>query len=109
METKVGMKGKYLITTDAWFYAPDGKQYKAAWGEVKILEDNTLGLKTNRNSTNWFAKVGSDQNHIIIAGCQIHYAIKCEEKPNTGKIDDWITNDNGINKYIRPTTIYVAQ
>lgn len=29
------MTGKYLITTDAWFYAPDRKQYKSVWGEVK--------------------------------------------------------------------------
>ena len=32
------MKGKYLITTDAWFIAPDGHSYKAAWGEVEIVE-----------------------------------------------------------------------
>jgi hypothetical protein len=36
------MKGKYLITTDSWFYAPDGKQYKAVWGEVSILSDSIL-------------------------------------------------------------------
>jgi hypothetical protein len=60
------MQGKYLISTDTWFYAPDGKQYKAAWGDVQIVEDTFLGLKTNRNSSNWFAKVGSEQNHIII-------------------------------------------
>ena len=46
------MKGKYLITTDDWFYAPDGKKYKSVWGEVKILEDEVLGITTNRNSTN---------------------------------------------------------
>lgn len=103
------MQGKYLITTDAWFYAPDGKQYKAVWGDVQIVEDTFLGLKTNRNSTNWFAKVGNEQNHIIIAGCQIHYAVKCDEKPNIETVEDWSTNDNGINKYVRPTTIYVAQ
>ena len=33
------MKGKYLITTDGWFFAPDGRQYKSVWGEVEILED----------------------------------------------------------------------
>lgn len=32
------MTGKYLITTDAWFIAPDGKQYRAVWGEVMIKE-----------------------------------------------------------------------
>ena len=36
------MKGKYLITTDNWFFAPDGLQYKCCYGDVKIIEDNTL-------------------------------------------------------------------
>lgn len=104
------MHGKYLITTDAWFYAPDGKQYKAAWGDVQIIEDTFLGLKTNRNSSNWFAKVGSEQKHIVIAGCQIHYAVKCDEKPNTEASEDWQADaQNGIKLYERPSSIYVAQ
>jgi len=104
------MQGKYLITTDAWFYAPDGKQYKAAWGDVEIIEDTSLGLKTNRNSTNWYAKVGSKQKHIVIAGCQIHYAVKCEEKPNTEASEDWQADaQNGVKLYERPTSIYIAQ
>lgn len=37
------MKGKYLITTDAWFIAPDGQQYKAVWGDVEIVTDEVLG------------------------------------------------------------------
>ena len=76
------MTGKYLITTDGWFYAPDGQQYKAVWGDVKIVEDNVIGVKTNRNSTNWFAQVGSDDMEVIIAGCQIHYAVRCENVPS---------------------------
>ena len=43
------MKGKYLITTDNWFYAPDGKEYRAAWGDVEIVEDSFLGLKTKQH------------------------------------------------------------
>ena len=66
------MKGKYLITTDDYFIAPDGKEYKCVWGDVQILNDNVLGVKTNRNAVNWYAKVGD----VIIAGCQIHFAIK---------------------------------
>ncbi len=104
------MKGKYLITTDAWFYAPDGMSYRAVWGEVEIVEDAFLGIKTNRNSSNWFAKVGSDDNHVIVAGCQIHYAISCEEEPNTMNVLDWKTDDNtGFHTYSRPTTIYIAK
>jgi hypothetical protein len=104
------MKGKYLITTDNWFIAPDGKQYRAAWGNVEILEDNIMGVKTNRNSTNWFAKVGSDTNHIIIAGCQIHYAVKSNYRPNTENVMDWNSDaSNGIKVFDRPTSIYIAE
>lgn len=103
------MQGKYLITTDAWFTAPDGKQYKAAWGNVEIVEDTFLGLKTNRNSSNWFAKVGSDNSHIIIAGCQIHYACKCEQKPNTEKSEDWQADATNLNIFERPTHIFIAE
>ncbi len=103
------MKGKYLINTDSWFVAPDGNQYKAVWGEIEIVEDSFLGLKTNRNSTNWFAKVGSEDKHVIVAGCQIHYATKCENKPNIKDSKEWTTNDKGIIKYEAPTRIYIAE
>jgi len=104
------MQGKYLITTDAWFYAPDGKQYKAVWGDIQIVEDTFLGLKTNRNSTNWFAKVGNEHKHVVIAGCQIHYAVKCDDKPNTEVSEDWQADaQNGVKLFERPTSIYVAQ
>lgn len=53
------MKGKYLITTDTWFYGIDGKQYKSVWGEVEIVEDIVLGVKTNKNTPNWYAKVSA--------------------------------------------------
>lgn len=103
------MQGKYLITTDGWFTAPNGKQYKAAWGNVEIIEDTSLGLKTNRNSTNWYAKVGSEDNHIIIAGCQIHYAIKCENEPACQPSEDWQADANKLHVFDAPNKIYVAQ
>jgi len=103
------MEGKYLITTDNWFYAPNGKTYKAAWGDVTILEDTFLGLKTNKNATNWYAKVGPESNHIIIAGCQIHYVVKCENEPNTEEITDYSVDDGKVNTYNRPSNIYIAK
>lgn len=104
------MNGKYLINTDEWFVAPNGNSYKAVWGDVQILEDSFLGLKTNRNSTNWFAKVGSEDKHVIIAGCQIHYAVKCEQKPNTAPSKEWLADTtNGLKEYTAPSRIYVAQ
>jgi hypothetical protein len=100
------MKGKYLITTDSWFVAPDGKQYKAAWGDVQIMEDNALGVKTNRNSTNWYARIGTDTNHVIIAGCQIHYAVACSERPVDTDVDDWDVSAGAKNRvFQRPCMI----
>ena len=104
------MKGKYLITTDAWFFAPDGNMYRAAWGEVEIFTDEILGIKTNRNATNWFAKVGSEDNHIIIAGCQIHYSIRSEQRPNSGKVLETCADPaNGLKEYHVQTRIYFAE
>jgi hypothetical protein len=103
------MKGKYLITTDNWFVAPDGKQYAAVWGEVETMDDSILGIKTNRNASNWYVRVGNEENHIIIAGCQIHYAVKCE-KPHSSDIEDYtVDNATGIHKFTRPTRIYIVE
>lgn len=76
------MKGKYLVTVDNWFLAPDGQNYLAVWGEVELLSDSILGIKTNSRSSNWYARIGTDENHVIVAGCQIHYAVRCEERPS---------------------------
>jgi hypothetical protein len=103
------MKGKYLITTTDWFYAPDGVQYKAAWGNVELFDDSILGIKTNRNSVNWFAKVGSEDKHIIIAGCQINYSVRCEDKPNTEFALDWQGSAEKLNIFHRPSGIYIAE
>lgn len=81
------MKGKYLINTDMWFTAPDGKDYKAVWGEVEVLQTKEVwGFEPLRPSQNWFLKVGTDDNHVLIAGCQIHYAVKCEVRPYSGNV-----------------------
>ena len=73
---KPNLNEKYLITTDNWFTAPDGDQYKAVFGTViAILKDaDTLGIKTNKGSTNWYVQIG----RMLVAGCQIHYCIKTD-------------------------------
>ena len=103
------MQGRYLITTEKWFTAPDGKTYQAVWGNVQILEDSILGLKTNRNSSNWYAQVGANGKEVIIAGCQIHYAVRCNEKPYCGDVLDWTVDNATFNTYTRPTKIYIAE
>lgn len=104
------MRGNYLITTDEWFLAPDGKQYRAVWGNVEILEDSIFGIKTNRGSSNWFAKVGSEENHVIVSGCRIHYAAKCNQQPHIGPTEEYSVKegDGGLNFHRRPTLIWIA-
>lgn len=69
----------FLITTEGWFIAPDGQQYRSVFGELKGIcsDEETLGIKTNRGSTNWYVEIGN----MCIAGCQIHYTIQ------TNKVD----------------------
>lgn len=77
-----------LITTDCWFMAPDGREYKSVYGElIGVFDDKSItGLKTNSRSTNWYLKVGN----MVLAGCQIHYAINCEcENVNLGTAGDF--------------------
>lgn len=74
-----------LITCDNWFFAPDGQSYRAVWGTVKAVrtDNEVLGLKTNARSTNWYVEIGN----MILAGCQIHYALECGE-PHFGECKD---------------------
>jgi hypothetical protein len=102
---------RYLITTDNWFYAPDGKQYRAVWGKVQIFPDTILGVKTNAKSSNWYAVVGENGNEIIIAGCQIHYAVRSEIRPNDDAHRHWEHNEkkDGINRYDIPCMIWFTE
>ena len=68
----------YLVTTDGFFIAPDGEQYRSVWGKCHICTtEEILGFTPIRPSTNWFLNVGE----MLIAGCHIHYFVKCEFKP----------------------------
>lgn len=72
----------YLITTNAFFFAPDGEQYRAVWGKCECVEaKDCFGFVPLRPSTNWFLNVGVGENSCIVAGCQIHYAVKCKLRP----------------------------
>ena len=96
---------KVLVTTDNWFYGRDGKSYRCVWGTLGGVfgDQETLGIKTNSRSTNWYAVVGG----MIVAGCQIHYAMDCPEAP-PDEVDDHVVNDGNVVKYTRPSHIYKA-
>jgi hypothetical protein len=106
MESSMQVGQKALITTNAWFYGPDGRQYRAAFGTVKAVRtsEDTLGVRTNARSTNWYVKIGN----LTIAGCQIHYALRCDTV-NTGPTKDWSADaEKGLTEYDRPSAIYCA-
>lgn len=103
MNIQVGHKA--LITCDNWFYAPDGRQYRAVHGTVKAVvgSEQALGIKTNARSTNWYVEIGN----VTLAGCQIHYAVNAPAC-DFSKVADWKDGPDGIVEYQRPSAIYDA-
>ena len=104
MKIEIGFKA--LVTTDSWFVAPDGLNYKAAFGTVKgcSTAEEALGIRPNGKSTNWYLHIGN----LMIAGCQVHYAIRTDEC-SKDPAKDWTADaTNGINVYERPSSIYFA-
>jgi len=97
---------KVLITTDNWFFAPDGCLYRAAFGTIKSVSNSeeTLGIRTNARSTNWYVEVGN----MTIAGCQIHYIVTTDSY-NPEPASEWQASpEAGCKEYKRPTGIYNA-
>lgn len=96
---------KVLITTNNWFYGPDGRSYRGVFGTVRALldDEHTLGIKTNRNATNWYAVIGN----MTIAGCQIHYVMACDKAPPES-VSDFTEKEGECKQYQRPSVIYNA-
>jgi hypothetical protein len=99
---------KVLITTQNWFVAPDGIEYRAAWGTLRAIHEagKTLGFIPNRSHANWFIEIGN----MVIMGCQVMYVVQCDEKPNTGKVDSWTFKEGlGVSEFQRPSHIYITE
>jgi hypothetical protein len=103
MDIKKG--DKCLVTTNEWFFAPDGKQYRAVFGTVIGIHEtvSVLGVKANARSANWFMEVGC----MVIAGCQIHYLIKTSAA-NLGDVKDASWGKEGCEEFTRPSAIFNA-
>ncbi len=102
----ISIGDKALITTEGWFYAPDGISYRAVFGTVKgvLNSQDTLGVKTNARSTNWYVEIGN----MTVAGCQIHYAIKTDKCSND-KAPSWASSAaDGLSEFKKPSGIYFA-
>lgn len=106
MELNIQPGQKALISTNAWFYAPDGKEYRAVFGTVKAIrsDKDTLGIQSNRNSTNWYVEIGG----MTIAGCQVHYAIRCNQC-HLGDAEGWYSSaEHGLKTFMKPSSIFDA-
>lgn len=104
MNIEIG--SKTLITTEEWFIAPDGQDYKSVFGTVKAVRtsEESLGVKTNSKSTNWYLEIGN----MTIAGCQIKYLVKCDN-PNLGHAQWWSASpEHGVQTGSHPSKIYNA-
>ncbi len=103
MNYKIGEK--YLLTTNEWFFAPDGESYRAVFGTLKgIHSDNeTLGIKTNARSANWYVEIGN----MMIAGCQIFYGIQTDECADGNVAQTNIHNGEAVRSWA-PVSIYRA-
>lgn len=103
MNIEIGKR--YLITTDGWFFTPDGRSYRSAYGTVHgvLSSEDTLGVRTNARSSNWYVQIG----RLTIAGCQIHYAVKSDEC-NFSDVDDFETVNGESKRFTRPSVIYQA-
>lgn len=102
----------FLVTCDRWFLAPNGKMYLGAWGKCEVHNSvSTLGVKTNDRSTNWYIIVGEGAKRVIIAGCQIHFACVCLDKPNTEPVDEqkFVESTGLMHTVKRDNIIYIAQ
>jgi hypothetical protein len=104
MEFKIGQK--ILITTDNWFYAPNGNSYKAVYGTVKkiLKTENFLSVKRDNRTASWGIEIGN----MIIAGCQIHYAIATDYCSDLSALGWDANSEFGCKTYYRPCSIYFA-
>jgi hypothetical protein len=102
---KLEIGKKALITTDNWFVAPDGNKYQAVFGTIRGIKtsEQTLGIKPNSRSTNWYIEIGN----MIVAGCQIHFAIRTDDCSKTSS--GWSCDAQyGCKVYECPTSIYFS-
>jgi hypothetical protein len=53
--------------------------------------------------------IGEKDKRIIVAGCQVHYAVKCEDKPNEYSFLDEIDYEGETKEVRRVSRIYIAE
>lgn len=104
--TNFNIGDKVLLTTFACFFAPNGRQYRAVFGTIKGIHssEDTLGIKTNNKSTNWYIEIGN----MLVAGCQINYAVKTDVCNFDDNINEFSWGESSYHAFNRPSMIYNA-
>ncbi len=71
-----------------------------------LTTKEALGFQPNGRSANWFVRVGQGEKSIVVAGCQIHYAIQLKEKPVIKTGGFWRESDR---QNVAHNMIYLAE
>lgn len=96
---------KVLVTCSQWFLAPDGNEYRAAFGTLTcIINDNEMNIRMARTHANFYLKVGG----FMIAGCEAKFVIQSDIEPPKGMVKGWTTHEGKFVEYERPSLIYFA-
>ena len=61
------------------------------------------------NILNKVGMLSIEDKGMIVAGCQIHYAVKSNKPPNMDKIKDFNYGDGKFSEFERPYEIYKAE
>jgi len=97
---------RYLVTTSSYFYGPDGKPYRAAWGVLEVQESKQVfGFTPSRQHANWYVTIGKGDRAVTIAGCEVLYAVRLDDTPFI--IEGEFTDKEG--EAIPLNKIYLAQ
>lgn len=99
---------KVIITTSAWFYAPDGKLYRAVWGTLKGIHaaKDVLGFTVNASHANFYVEIGN----TAIAGCQALYCVRCDNPPIYEKVGhSMYSTEKGYVEIERSNEIYISE
>lgn len=91
---------KVLLSCINWFAAPDGKDYMSVHGTFKgiIKAEGLLGFKPRRQDVEWYISIGD----MLIAGCQVNYAVLCENCCDGEGQPVWHFKENGVVSDRRP-------
>ena len=76
------------VQFDEWFFAPDGQQYRVAFGPCFVTKARELFGFEPKNSANWYVRVGADDKAVLLAGCRVHAVQLTQIKPAGSHVYD---------------------